>query len=72
MDFTNDEMNLMCIYPTGSRSGLIAALEKMRSYLQADDTDLRALADGTLAKLNRLSDAEFETLELFPDFYEEL
>ena len=25
MNFTNDEMNLMCIYQSDSRSGLIAA-----------------------------------------------
>ena len=30
MIFTNDEMNLMCIYQSDSRSGLIAALTEMR------------------------------------------
>ena len=33
MKFTNDEMNLMCIYQSDSRSGLIAALTEMRGYL---------------------------------------
>ena len=32
MNFTNDEMNLMCIYQSDSRSGLIAALTEMRGY----------------------------------------
>ena len=31
MNFTNDEMNLMCIYQSDSRSGLIAALTGLRS-----------------------------------------
>ena len=35
MNFTNDEMNLMCIYQSDSRSGLIAALTEMRGYLPA-------------------------------------
>ena len=30
MNFTNDELNLMCIYDTGSRAGLIEALTDMR------------------------------------------
>ena len=36
MNFTNDEMNLMCIYQSDSRSGLIAALTEMRGYLDED------------------------------------
>jgi hypothetical protein len=28
--FNNDEINLMCIYNTGTREGLIAELEQMR------------------------------------------
>jgi hypothetical protein len=71
MDFTNDEMNLMCIYTTGSRTGLMEALREMRGYLQEDETELRGLTDGVLAKLELMSDAEFETLELIPDFGEE-
>ena len=29
MNFTNDEMNLMCIYNTGSRKSLIRELREM-------------------------------------------
>ena len=31
--FINDEINLMCIYNTGTREGLIAELTQMRGYL---------------------------------------
>ena len=41
MDFTNDEMNLMCIYDTGSRTGLINALSEMRKELSTDEIELR-------------------------------
>ena len=37
MNFTNDEMNLMCIYQTGDRQGLISALTEMRGYLDEDE-----------------------------------
>ena len=30
MNFTNDEMNLMCIYNTGSRESLMRELREMR------------------------------------------
>ena len=68
MDFTNDEMNLMCIYNTGSRSGLMEALESMKQYLEQDETDLLELTESVLSKLGRISDTDFEKLELVPDF----
>ena len=67
--FTNDEMNLMCIYNRdGSRKGMISALKSMRQYLGEDDEELQALTDSTLQKLERISNDEFEKLELVPDF----
>lgn len=68
MDFTNDEMNLMCIYNTGSRAGLMEALESMKQYLEQDETDLLELTESVLSKLGRISDTDFEKLELVPDF----
>ena len=70
MNFTNDEMNLMCIYQSDSRSGLIAALTEMRGYLDEDEAELRELTDSALGKLQAMSDAEFAQLELYPDFDE--
>ena len=69
-EFTFEEQNLMCIYNTGSRTGLIAALTEMRGQLQADETELLELTDSTLKKLGAISDDEFAQLELFPDFDE--
>lgn len=68
--FTHDEINLMCIYNTGTREGLIDSLTEMRGYLTADETELLALTDSALRKLNAMSDAEYAELELYPDFDE--
>ena len=68
MKFSNDEMNLMCIYDTGTRTGLIKALSEMRGELGADETELRHLTDSTIEKLSAMTDEEFETVELYPDF----
>ena len=68
-NFTHDETNLLCIYnSTGTRTGVIAALTEMRGYLEPDEDELRALTDSVLTKLGCMSDVEFATLELFPDF----
>lgn len=68
MSFTNDEMNLMCIYNTGSRENLMRELREMRGYIGADQPELLAMTDSTLQKLGKISDEEFTKLELFPDF----
>lgn len=68
MNFSNDEMNLMCIYDTGTRTGLIKALSEMRGELGADEADLRRLTDSTIEKLSAMTDEEYETVELYPDF----
>lgn len=71
MDFTNDEMNLMCIYDTGNRTGLINALSEMRKELSADEIELRELTDSVLNKLSAMTDEDYEQLELYPDFDDE-
>ena len=61
MIFTNDELNLMCIYDTGTRTGLI----------EADETELLQMTDSAIKKLRSMSDEDYAELELFPDFNEE-
>ena len=69
MNFTNDEMNLMCIYSAeGKRTELMEKLAEMKRHLESDEAELLTLTDSTLEKLAELSDAEFEALELIPDF----
>ena len=71
MIFNNDEMNLMCIYDTGSRTGLMNALSEMRKELSEDEVELRELTDSTLNKLSAMSDEVFAKMELYPDFDDE-
>ena len=71
MNFTNDELNLMCIYDTGSRMGLIEALSTMREQLETDETELLQMTDSAIKKLRSMSDEDYAELELFPDFNEE-
>ena len=47
-NFTFEEMNLMCIYNTGSRTGLIASLREMRGELSPEETELSELTDSAL------------------------
>ena len=67
-DFTFDEINLMCIYNTGTRTGLMQELTVMRGYLEPDETELLALTDSVLAKLTAITDEAYAAIELFPDF----
>ena len=66
--FTADEMNLMCIYDTGTREGLMEQLRQMRGYLEADQPELMEMTDSALEKLEKMSDAEYAALDLTPDF----
>ena len=69
IELTFEERNLLCIYNrSGTRTGLIAALVDMRGYLEPDENELRELTDSALAKLERMSDSDFEALDLDPDF----
>lgn len=70
MNITYEEQQLMSLYNTGTRQGLIDALTEMRGYLAADETELRELTDSAISKLNRMTDAEYDELDLFPDFEE--
>ena len=49
MNFTNDEMNLMCIYSAGSsRAGLMQKLTEMKKHLESDEVQLLELTEGRL------------------------
>jgi hypothetical protein len=69
---TYEEQQLMAIFNSaGTRQGLISALEEMHGQLTAEDAELKELTDSSLDKLRDMTDAEFDTLDLFPDFSEE-
>ena len=61
--FTVEEINLISIYNTSTRS---AAIEEMTAAMPDMDSDMRELAGRTIKKLNRLTDDEFSRLALDP------
>lgn len=65
---THYEQQLMAIYNTGTRLGLIQALNDMRTYLDDDQPELMEATDSAIAKLNAMTDAEYESLDLIPVF----
>ncbi len=68
-ELTFEERNLVCIYSGGgTRQGTIAALTEMRGYLEPDETELLNLTDSALAKLRSMGDADYNALDLIPDF----
>lgn len=70
--FTFDETNLICIYNTGSRTGLISELAAMQTHLEPEDAELAALTGSALSKLHAMSNEEYALLSemLVPDYGE--
>ena len=69
--FSIEELNLMCIYDTGTRSGLIAGLKKIYLELAPEEAELSELIQSALKKLTAMSDQEYGELILVPDYKEE-
>jgi hypothetical protein len=57
--FTVEEMNLMCIYHTGTRADLITELSEMKKHLEQDETELLQLTKSVVDKLSGMRDDEF-------------
>ena len=57
MNFSVEEENLICMYHTSDRrrtmARILAALTNM-------DKEMRRLANGTIARLERMTDADFD------------
>lgn len=71
--FTNDEISLMIIYSPGrqyGRPGLIRELVSVLNSLVPADRWLRKHLPVLVEKLNEMSDAEFDELDLLPDLGE--
>ena len=72
MRFTIEEINLICIYDTGTRTGLIGALTDMIGYLQEDEAELRALAESVISQMRSMTDEKYAQIqpEFMPDYEE--
>ena len=70
MEFTKDELTLISIYDSAVRKGTIVTLKDMMKYLSVDETELNNLTNSAIEKLEKITDEEYEALDLFPDFDE--
>ena len=69
--FGIEEINLMCIYDTGTRVGLLNELENVLPILAKDEAELSELIQTVIAKLRLMSDLDYGQLVLLPDYKEE-
>ncbi len=70
MDFTKDELSLISIYNTGDRKSTMDEIEDIRKYLEDDEVELADLTASVLRKLDGITDEEYDSLDLYPDFEE--
>ena len=57
MNFSVEEENLICMYHTSDRRRTMA---RIRAALPDMDTEMRRLTNSTLAKLERMTDVDFD------------
>ena len=57
MNFSVEEENLICVYHTSDRRRTMA---RMMAALPGMNTEMRRMANGTIAKLDRMTDADFD------------
>ena len=62
MTFSQDEINLMCIYDTSDKTELLKELRFSVPYIE--DTEF---TETVIDKLERMTNDEFSKLELEPD-----
>lgn len=65
---TYEERQLMAIYNTGTRQGLLDELIDMQKYLSTEEEDLTKLTASAIRKLQEMSDDDYEALDLVPEF----
>ena len=57
---------LMCVFDTSSRTGLIEQMQE--SIPDIEDDEMIVLTQSVILRLERMSDAEFAAVALFPDY----
>ena len=59
---TVEETNLICIYNTGTREGLLEELSEMQTHLEQDETELIELTKSVVNKITIMNDDEFNNI----------
>lgn len=64
-DISFDKQEFMALYnASGTRQGLINALEEIHGYLGEEDAELKAFTESCMEKLTAMSDEEYRGMEL--------
>jgi len=69
MNFTVEEINLMCIYDTSNRGRLLAGIRE--SLPELLEPELNELAQSVIGRLETMTDREFAALDLVPQYDDE-
>lgn len=69
MIFTQDEINLMCIYDTADKTELEKQLRLSVPYIE--NAELKEITETVISKLEHMSITEFAELELLPTITKE-
>ena len=73
--FTVEEINLICVYGEENRAALIQHFTEAADGFDTGDPqmdgELIEIARNALGKVSKMSDAEFDALELYPIFDDE-
>ncbi len=57
---------MILLYGTETRRGSIRGIRRTMALLEPDETELRCLMETTIRKLQSISDAAFDDLNLIP------
>ena len=60
------ERMMILLYGTETRRGSIRGIRRTMALLEPDETELRRLMESTIRKLQSISDAAFDDLNLIP------
>lgn len=64
--FSDEEMNLICIFDTSCKSTLIADMQDALFYME--DDELKSITQTILSKFQAMTDLEFSAIEFIPPF----
>lgn len=73
MNFTVEETNLISIYQSDTRAGVLQKLHEVRPYY-SDDEELLGILDSVIHKLDRMTNDEFlitSFVPIYPVMYDE-
>lgn len=65
--FNSEELLMMMLYNPGTRLGLIAELTTMKQQLTSREKKLNRLTERLIAKLEKITDKDFEELDFYPE-----